>query len=59
MCEALENLMKDKLEESKNEGALAMLYDLVKQGLLDIKNAALQANMSEAAFIDGMNKYRA
>ncbi len=59
MCEALENLMKDKLEESKNEGAMAMLYDLVKQGLLDIKNAALQANMSEAAFMDGMNKYRA
>jgi hypothetical protein len=60
MCKALEDLLKDKIEEkvnqSKLDGALSTLYDLVKKGLLDIKDAAMQANMTESAFTDGLKK---
>ncbi len=63
MCKALEDLLKDKIEEkvnqSKLDGALSTLYDLVKKGLLDIKDAAMQANMTESAFTDGLKKYGA
>ena len=38
------------LDESKTEGAVAVLAGLVKDGLLSIKEAAHRANMTESAF---------
>ena len=37
-------------EEGRVEGALGMLVNLVKQGLLSPENAAKQANMTVAEF---------
>ncbi|MBQ6610301.1 MAG: hypothetical protein IJH70_07690 [Oscillospiraceae bacterium] len=37
-------------EEGRTEGALGMLVNLVKQGLLSPENAAKQANMTVAEF---------
>jgi predicted HTH domain antitoxin len=37
-------------EEGRAEGALKMLVNLVKQGLLSPENAAKQANMTVAEF---------
>ena len=68
MCEALKELMKDEIEkdvqagydrgvcDGKQEGVLATLYDLVKKGLLEIRDAAVQAGMSETAFSKEMKK---
>ena len=38
------------MNESKTEGAVAVLAGLVKDGLLSIKEAAHRANMTESAF---------
>ena len=46
MCKAVEDMMN----ESKTEGAVAVLAGLVKDGLLSIKEAARRANMTESAF---------
>ena len=46
MCKAVEDMMN----ESKTEGAIAVLAGLVKDGLLSIKEAAHRANMTESAF---------
>jgi len=68
MCEALRELMKDEIQaefdrghsvgrqEGRQEGILSTLYDLVKDGMLEIKDAARKAGMTEAAFIAGMKK---
>ena len=46
VCKAVEDMMN----ESKTEGAVAVLAGLVKDGLLSIKEAAHRANMTESAF---------
>ena len=64
MCEALRELMKDEIQAEfdkgvdagRQEGILSTLYDLVKKGIIEIKEAAEQAGMSEAAFTAGMKK---
>ncbi len=64
MCEALRELMKDEIQAEfdrghsvgRQEGILSTLYDLVKDGMLEIKDAARKAGMTEAAFIAGMKK---
>ncbi|MBR1861428.1 MAG: hypothetical protein IJ796_06175, partial [Lachnospiraceae bacterium] len=69
MCEALMDLMKDKVEkrieeqvkirveERVKESILTTLYDLVKKNLICIKDAVTQAGISESAFIAGLKKY--
>lgn len=42
--------------EGKVEGKLETLYSLVKQGLLSLTEGAVQANMTEEAFKNNMNK---
>nr|DAR26537.1 MAG TPA: winged helix-turn-helix domain protein [Caudoviricetes sp.] len=46
VCKAVEDMMN----ESKAEGAVAVLAGLVKDGLLSIKEAAHRANMTESEF---------
>ena len=46
VCKAVEDMMN----ESKTEGAVAVLAGLVKDGLLSLKEAARRANMTESAF---------
>ena len=41
-------------EEGRTEGAIQTLVDLVKKGLLSIKDAAAQAKMTEDAFMTKM-----
>lgn len=43
--------------EGKAEGRIETLYGLVKKGLLPLKNAAAEANQTEAVFLAGLNKY--
>ena len=54
MSPEFEKLMKDLREEGreegKEEGIVNTLVSLVKKGLLNIKDAATQANMSEEKF---------
>ncbi len=50
MCKAVEDMMNEREEKGRVEGAVAMLAGLVKDGLLGIKEAALRANMTESAF---------
>ena len=51
MCEIL-----DKVEaRGEARGILLALYDLVKDGILTVQDAAKRANISETAFIAGMN----
>ena len=52
VCKAVEDMMN----ESKTEGAVAVLAGLVKDGLLSIKEAAHRANMTEIAFEAEMKK---
>lgn len=59
MCEALRKLMKNDLEieraegklEGRLEGKLSILYELVKDNILSVKQAAHRANLSEAEFL--------
>lgn len=53
MCVAITGIR----EEGKVEGALKILFDLVKDGLLRIEDAAPRTNMSEAAFREQLKKY--
>lgn len=54
MSPEFEKLMKDLREEGREEGVLNTLATLVKKGLLNIKDAAMQANMTEKEFIELM-----
>lgn len=53
MCVAITGIR----DEGKVEGALKMLFDLVKDGLLKVEDAAPRANMSEDAFKEQLEKY--
>lgn len=60
MCEAIEKMIaksesKGKAE-GKAEGALETLFGLVKDGLLNVKDAAARLNMTEAEFEDAVKK---
>jgi hypothetical protein len=59
MCEALRELMKDDIAqgraEGRAEGAKELLFSLVKDGLISIKEAAARLNLTESAFIEQMN----
>ena len=50
MCQALRELEEDARSEGIKEGIINTLVSLVKQGLLQVTDAARQADMSESEF---------
>ena len=50
MCQALRELEEDARSEGIKEGIMNTLVSLVKQGLLQVTDAARQADMSESEF---------
>lgn len=52
MWKAIEDLITD----GKTEGRLEALFELVQDGLLSIKDAALKASMTEDVFSSEMKK---
>ena len=60
MCEAIEALLKDSKAEGKAEGILEgklkTLADLVKDGLLSVKDASTRVHMTEDEFRGVMTK---
>lgn len=55
MCEIMEKIA----EEERLEGKLELLFDLVKDGILTITEAAKRANMTEAIFTENMKQFKA
>ncbi len=45
-----------KQKEGRQEGQMELLYELASQGLLSIKDAAIQAGMEERAFQEQMKQ---
>ena len=60
MCHAVEEMINESKEEGrvegKLEGAVIMLANLVKDGVITIKEAAKRANMSESMFEEKVKK---
>ena len=60
MCEAIEAILKDSRAEGKaegiREGKLSTLANLAKDGLLNVRDAAVRARMTEDEFRDAMKK---
>ena len=48
---------KEALKEMRQEGERHMLFKLVKEGLISVKDAAPMANLPEADFIAQMESY--
>ena len=46
MCKAID----DWIEEERNEGRLDLLVELVKDGMLSVKDASVKASMREDEF---------
>jgi hypothetical protein len=63
MCEIMEKIANEErmegIKEGRNEGKLQTLFDLVKDGILTISEAAKRANMTEANFSENMEKFKA
>ncbi len=55
MCEIMERLTT----EAKAEGKLETLFDLVKDGILTIAEAAKRADMTETIFTENMKQFKA
>ena len=55
MCEIMEKIAK----EERSEGKLELLFDLVKDGIITITEAAKRANMTEAVFTENMKQFKA
>ena len=56
VCEAIEEMMKDSKAEGELKGKMDTLADLVKDGLLSVKDAAARLNMTEAEFEAAIKK---
>lgn len=54
MCEIMEKIAK----EERTEGKLELLFDLVKDGIITIAEAARRVNMTEAAFTANMKQFK-
>mgnify|MGYP007069914081 CR=1 FL=1 len=50
MCEAIEEIRNDGIEEGIEIGGLRMLFGLVKDGLLSLSVAAERVNLSVEEF---------
>jgi predicted transposase YdaD len=67
MCEIMEKIAteermegrKEGRKEGRMEGTLETLFGLVKDGILTISEAAKRANMTEANFLENMEKFKA
>ena len=47
---------QEGIQEGQKAGRLDLLYDLVSQGLLSVKDAAVQAGMTEITFQEQMKQ---
>jgi hypothetical protein len=63
MCEIMEKIAnEERMEERKEsikEGKLQNLFDLVKDSILIVSEAAKRANMTEIIFLENMKKFKA
>jgi hypothetical protein len=50
---------KEGRKEGIKEGKLQTLFDLVKDGILTVSEAAKRANMTETIFSENMKKFKA
>ena len=50
MCEAIEGLIEDGRKEGRKEGQFTALLNLIKSGVITIKQAAKSLHMSETKF---------
>jgi predicted transposase YdaD len=62
MCEIMDRLTTEARAEGRNEGKtegrLETLFDLVKDGMLTIAEAAKRADMTEAIFTENMKRFK-
>lgn len=60
MCKAITELIADGKEEGlkqgETKGRLEILFELVRDNLLSIKDAAIKASLTETAFSDAMKR---
>jgi len=54
MCEIMEKIVK----EERREGKLELLFDLVKDGIITITEAAKRADMTETIFTENMKQFK-
>ncbi len=54
MCEMIDRFIEQGRNEGVEKGKLSMLYELTKDGVLTLAEAAKRAGMSEEAFLAGM-----
>jgi predicted transcriptional regulator YheO len=63
MCEIMERLTTEARDEGLNEGIakgkLEILYNLVQDGVLTLKDAANRANMTEVIFTEKTKQFKA
>jgi hypothetical protein len=67
MCEIVERLTNEAraegrtegITEGKAEGTLELLYNLVQDGVLTLKDAAKRANMTEVIFTEKTKQFKA
>jgi hypothetical protein len=58
MCDIMEKIAKEERMEGIAEGKLETLFELVKDGILTISDAAQRAKMSETVFTENMKKVK-
>jgi hypothetical protein len=58
MCEIMEKIAQEERLEGRTEGKLETLFDLVKDGILTISEAAKRANMTETIFTENMKHFK-
>jgi hypothetical protein len=58
MCDIMEKIAKEERMEGIAEGKLETLFELVKDGILTVSDAAQRANMSETVFTENMKKVK-
>jgi Tfp pilus assembly ATPase PilU len=57
--EGIKEGIKKGRNEGLKEGMLQTLFDLVKDGILTISEAAKRADMTETIFMENMEKFKA
>ena len=57
MCKALEGLKEDWKKEGKKEGQFTALLNLIKSGIITLKQAAESLNISEKSFKKQLSDY--
>ena len=57
MCEAIEGLREDARKEGEKKGQFSALLNLIKTGVITIKQAAKSLEMSEKSFKKQLSDY--